>query len=113
MSAILKWAYKTATGEFVTGGPCEPTVDQATEAVVRLSRNPDMCTEKYDPIAQQIVPKSQAEIDAYDASQLDARARDRFDSEKLVKAFVIWTAQKLNVPLVTARQEILAILKGL
>jgi hypothetical protein len=37
----------------------------------------------------------------------------RFDGERFVKAVVVWTAQKLDIPLATARQEILAIYRNL
>lgn len=44
------------------------------------------------------------------AAQQEAR---EFDERKLVKAVAIWAAQKLGVPLATARQEILAIKRTL
>jgi hypothetical protein len=42
-----------------------------------------------------------------------ARALNRFDDEKLVKALAIWTAGKLNVPLATAKAEVLTIYRTL
>ena len=42
-----------------------------------------------------------------------ARRLSHFNNEKLLKSLAIWVAQKLSVPLATARQEILDIYKTL
>jgi hypothetical protein len=111
---FIKWAYNRVTGEFVTGGPCEPPYDPATEDVVRLPRNPDKRTERYDASAPEgIRPATAEEISAYDAAQTDERVKGQFDGDKLVRAVAIWTAQRLGVPLAQARQEILTILQTL
>ena len=46
-------------------------------------------------------------------AEIAAAAAARFDGEKLIKAVAIWTAQKLAVPLATARSEVLAIYAAL
>ena len=108
---MFNWVYVIATQEFIAGGPCELPV-QAGQAVARLVRHPDPRTERYDG-AGDIRPATAQEISDYDAAQLVGQTTARFDSEKLVKALAIWTAQKLNVPLATAKAEILTILRGL
>ena len=50
---------------------------------------------------------------ATDTAYTDEQATLRFTDEKLIKAVAIWTAQKLSVPIATARSEILTIYKGL
>ncbi len=56
-----------------------------------------------------LTPLSQAEID----SRAEAEAQSQFDNAKMLKAVAIWTAQKLNIPLATARTEIKAIYRSL
>jgi len=110
----LKWTYDLATSLFVCGGPYDPPCDPATQAIERYDRNPDPRTERWDgTVASKKRLATPAEIDAYDAAQADSQALGRVNSEKLVKALAIWTAGKLAVPLATARQEIVTILKGL
>jgi len=108
---MFKWIYILATNEFLNGGPCEQ-IASAGQAVVDLPRNPNPRLERYDG-AGGIRPATAQEMSDYDAAQVDTRALGQFNAEKLVKAVAIWTAGRLNVPLATARQEILTILKGL
>lgn len=108
---MYQWVYVVASGIFLHGGPCEVTAVSG-QAVARLARNPRPRTERYDE-AGGIRQATALEISAYDAALLTAQTTDRFESEQLVKAMAIWTAGKLNVPLATARQEILTILRGL
>lgn len=105
------WVYEISSGQFLRGGPCEQHAS-AGDAVVALKRNPKPRVERYDG-AGEIRPATAREISDYDAARLAEHAADRFEEEKLVKALAIWTAQKLNIPLATARQEILAIRRSL
>lgn len=54
-----------------------------------------------------------AELEPRTAEEIAADRQARFDNEQLVKAVAIWAAQKLGVPLATARNEILAIYRRL
>lgn len=47
------------------------------------------------------------------ATLASTEAAAKFDENKMLKALGIWTAQKLGVPLATARNEVIAIYKGL
>jgi hypothetical protein len=109
---MFKWVYDLVTNEFLHGGPCEPVFNADTQGLVELSRNPEPRRHRYDGV-NGIRPATDQEITDYDAAQLVRQSLGRFDDEKLVKALAIWTAGKLNVPPATAKQEILAILRGL
>lgn len=109
---MFTWVYSLTTQEFLSGGPFAPTYNANQEGIVRLTRHPRPRIERYDG-AGGIRPATAQEIADYDAAQVDGQALGRFNGEKLVKAVAIWTAGKLNVPLATARAEILAILKTL
>lgn len=113
MVGIVKfnWVYIIATGEFQYGGPCD-VLPKPGEGIVSLLRHPDPRTERYDGAGGVRAATSQ-EISTYDAGRRTAQTANRFDDEQLVKALAIWTAGKLNVPLATARAEIVTILKGL
>jgi hypothetical protein len=108
---MFQWVYDSTTGLFIAGGPCE-MIPLAGQAIVRLPRNPKPRTERYDG-AGGIRAATAQEITDYDTAQVTAQSLGRFDNEKLVKALAIWTAGKLNVPLNTAKQEILTIYKTL
>lgn len=108
---MFKWVYSIASGEFLRGGPCEQQIN-AGEAVVDLPRHPKPRTERYDG-AGGIRPATEQEISDYDTAQQTAQAVSRFDGDKMVKALAIWTAGKLNIPLATARAEILTVYRTL
>lgn len=108
---MFHWVYQVSDGQFLSGGPCNPTPG-AGQGLVTLSRNPHPRYERYDG-AGGIRPATAQETADYDDTQTVERALARFDNEKLVKALALWTAGKLNVPLAAAKQEILAILRGL
>lgn len=111
---MMKWVYSLATGELLNGGPFDPPHDPATQGIETYVENPDPRTERWDGTAATKKRAATAqEVTAYDTAQATQIAQSRFDGEKLVKALAIWTAQKLNVPLATAKQEILTIYKGL
>lgn len=110
---MTRYSYKTATGLFVTGGYFEPNIDAATEAVITLPRLVDVRSEKLDLLNRTIIPKTQAEIDAYDAALADASAQAEIDAQKTLKAVVLWLCQQLNVAPATARAQIIAIRKTL
>jgi hypothetical protein len=108
----MKWVYDISTDAFICGGPYEPVCNPVTQRIVELSHHPDPRTERYDG-AGGIRPATAEEVSDYDVAQKDAQSLSRFDDEQLVKALAIWTAGKLNVPLAQAKQEILAIYRGL
>lgn len=68
-TAIQKWVIVTATGEFIEGGFRDPVPPDDIHSVVVVpgAVYPDARTQKWDGAA--IVAKTQAEIDAYDATQ--------------------------------------------
>lgn len=108
---MFKWVYVVATGEFLSGGPCDVTPSSG-QAVAVLKGNPKPRLERYDG-ANGIRKATAQEIIAYDAAQNSEREQGRFNEEKMLKALAMWTAGKLNVPVNTAKQEILAIYRGL
>jgi hypothetical protein len=109
---MFTWVYELSTQAFLYGGPCDAAHDPITQGVVKLSRHPKPRLERYDG-AGSIRPATAQEITDYDAAQKDEQTTRQFDSEKLTKAVAIWTAQQFNIPLAQARQEILAIYRGL
>lgn len=110
---MYKWIYVLATGEWLYGGPTEPDYNPATQGCALLLRHPKPRTERHGAGPTFIRPATAQEMLDYDAAQLDSQVTARFDTEQLTKAVAIWAATKLNVPLPTAKAEILAILKGL
>jgi hypothetical protein len=108
---MFHWIYRLSDNEFLHCGPCEVSAGVG-QAVAVLSRNPKPRMERYDG-AGGIRPATAQEIIDYDAAQATERSMESFDQEKLVKALAIWTAGKLNVPLQTAKQEVLTIYRGL
>lgn len=66
-------------------------------------------------IAQADIDAETSNAEADEAAATDpatVAARD-FDGARLIKALAVWAAQKFNVPLATARNEILTIYRGL
>lgn len=108
----LKYVYRQSDGVFLYGGPCNPEALEAGCAVVELSRHPNPKTERFDSV-QGIRPALASEIVEQEAGAAATAVAAQFDAQRDVKAVVIWVAQKLNIPLATARQEILAIRRGL
>jgi len=109
----VNWVYEVATGTFLYGGPYDPSYNPATQGLVALPDHPNPRTQRYDVASAQVRPATEQEVTDYEAGQLDGQIRRAFDGDKNVLAFAIWTAQRLNVPLAQARQEILAIRLGL
>lgn len=109
---MFRWIYRLSDGEFLYGGPYRPEYDPGISGAIDLPHHPDVRTERYDS-AGGIRPATVQEMADFDAAQTNARANGHLDGDKLVKALAIWTAQRLNVPLATARQEILMIVKTL
>lgn len=95
-------------------GPFDPSYNPATQVVVGFEEEdqPDRRLHRYDAALKKRAATAQ-EIADYDAAQVAAREQMAFDGEKMLKAVAIWVAQKLGVPLATARSEILAIYRGL
>ncbi len=110
--------YRLSDGQFLCGWPQRPPYDPATEAVQTYPEHlrPDMRLHRFDATAPDKKRLATAqELADYDAARADEAALAQFDgpTQKIIKALAIWTAQKLGVPLATARAEILAIYKGL
>ena len=110
---MVKWVYELATGTLLYGGSYDPAYNQATQGLVVLPENPNPRLRKVDLATGQVRDSTTDEITAYDAAELDARLKLRFNGEKVVKAAVLWCAQKFNVSPATAQQEIVAIMKAL
>lgn len=113
---MLFYAYRLSDGQFVRGYPNTPPYDPATEGVQAYPEHlrPNMRTERYDSTTETKKRAATAqEIIDYDAARQTIEEQMRFDNEKLVKALAIWTAGKLGVQLQQAKQEILAIYRGL
>lgn len=111
VTLMFTWIYRLSDNEFLYGGPCE-VVPGVGQGMVALTRHPKPRIERYDG-AGGIRPATEQEITDYDAAQVTEQALSRFDGEKLVKALAIWTAGKLNVPLATAKAEVLTIYRTL
>ena len=108
----MKWIYRLSDGQFLHGGPTDPAYDSALSGLVVGPRHPNPRSERYDG-GGGIRAATAQESNDYETEHAEASTQGRFDDDKLVKALAIWTANKLNVPLATARQEILAILRTL
>jgi len=109
--------YRLSDGRFVRGmASLPPMYDPATEGLWRYAVKPDFRLHRYDATVPEKVRLATAqELADFDAERVDSAALAQFDGEtqKMIKALAIWMAQRLNIPLVTARAEILAIYKGL
>ena len=110
---MVNWVYEQATGTLLYGGHYNPSCNPATQGIVSLSENPNPRLRRVDTATRLIRDATPDELTAYDAAELDTRMKSRFNGDKLAKALAIWCAQKFNVPLATAQQEIVAILKAL
>lgn len=109
---MFNWVYDRTTNEFLFGGSYDPAINPALHGVATVIRHPNARLERYDGTGG-IRPATAQEITNYDAARVTEQSLSRFDNEKLVKALALWVAGKLNVPVATAKQEILAILRGL
>jgi hypothetical protein len=115
---MLYAKYRLSDNVFVSVWRQRPDFDLATEAVQEYPEHqrPDIRLHRYDGNAPDKKRLSTAqELADFDAARLDAEATGRFDTPeaKMLKALAIWTAQKVGVPLATARAEIMTIFKGL
>lgn len=115
---MLYAKYRLSDNQFLCVWPNRPDFDPATEAVQEYPEHqrPDIRLHRFDGTAPDKKRLATAqELTVFDTARLDAEATSRFDSPeaKMLKALAIWAAQKLGVPLNTARQEILTIYKGL
>lgn len=110
----VKWVYDQTTGMLLCGGPFDPMYDTATQGLITLPENPNPRTQRVD-LAQPTRLRSATddEATAYETARLNEQIRGQFDGNKNVLAFAMWTAQKLGIPLATARLEILAIRRTL
>ncbi len=96
--------------------PGAPAYDPLAADLTRVEVIPDLSDMGVDvpgdavvDVQYTVTPLSPAEID----SRAETKAQSAFDNTKMVKAVAIWTAQKLGIPLATARGEIKAIYRGL
>lgn len=106
--------FSRATGLLV-GGAMHQTLDHdpATHVALTLPAWPIERADRLNANADGIRAATAQEIADYDAAKANAAADRDFDGQKMVKAVAIWTAQKLSIPLATARAEIAAIYKAL
>lgn len=109
---MMKWIFDLISGEWLYGGAYEPNYNPAIQGMAVLPRNPDRRLERASG-AGAIRPATVQEIAAYDAARAGDREAQQFDGQQMLKALAIWTAQKMNVPLQQAKQEILTIYRGL
>jgi len=110
--------YRLSDNQFLCAWPNSPRHDPQVEAVQTYPEHlrPDMRLHRFDAAAPDKKRlASPQELADYDAARVNEAALAQFDgpTQKMIKALAIWAAQKLNIPLATARQEILAIYKGL
>lgn len=115
---MLYAKYRLSDNQFLCVWMQRPDFNLATEAVQEYPEHqrPDIRLHRYDGTAPDKKRLATAqELADYDAARADAEAVGRFDmpEAKMLKALAIWTAQKLGVPLATARAEIIAIFKSL
>jgi hypothetical protein len=110
--------YRLSDGQFLNGLTSRPDFDPSTEGVQEYldAVRPDIRLHRFD--ATTVDKKRLAtaqELTAFDTARSDEAALAQFDgpTQKMIKALAIWTAQKLGVPLATAKQEIVTIYKGL
>jgi hypothetical protein len=110
----VKWVYEQATGMFLCGGPFDPLYDPATQGLAALPDNPNPRLHRYDATSPTLVrAATEQEVTDYESARLNEQIRGQFDGNKNVLAFAMWTAQRLGVPMATARQEIMAIRRTL
>lgn len=110
-----RWIYRLADGVFLRGGFCDLSFDPAIEGVVRFDDAdpaPHVRTERADG-AGGTRPATGPEIAAFDAAQADTQVTARIDQDRILKALVIWLAQRFGIPPAQARQELLAIVRSL
>lgn len=94
---MLNYIVDTATGRFISGGPCEVPYDPLTQLCVRRATHVDARLYRYDAAADTGTrPATQSEIDAYDALKLEAAASDAVTDKKLI-AVAEFYRQQLNV----------------
>lgn len=110
---MLNWKYHVATGVFISGGPIDMVAENANFAIVALTRHPNPRLERFDHNTKTIRPATTQEIAAYDVAEVDKLADEEFNNSRLIKAFAMWTASQLNVPVTTMKQDVLAIYRGL
>ena len=113
---MMIYSYRLSDGQFLRGWPNTPPYDPITEAIQSYPEHarPNQRLHRYDGASPTKMRLATAqELIDYDAALLTEQAQGQFDELKLVKALAIWTAGKLNIPLQTAKNEILALYKGL
>lgn len=111
---MLYWVYDTTSLEFLYGAANALPYDPATQGMETYPVHPDPATERWDgtaPGKKRLATEQELTTSA--STHQASNALSAFNQEKLVASVVIWTAGKLSIPLATARQEILAIYKGL
>lgn len=109
---MFQWVYDLASGEFLSGGPCEVSYNGLTQGVVKLLRNPDQRKERFDS-KDGIRPATTQEVSAYDMARAADAEQGQFDGQKMLKAVAIYFAQKMGIPLQTAKADVLTIYRGL
>jgi hypothetical protein len=111
--ARLHCIFNKANGRFISGGfDGQRSIDPATEVLIVLSQYPDRKLERWNG-ADGVRLATAQELADTEAEDLDKEASRDVDGTKILRAFVIWIAGKLGIAPATARDEIIAIYKGL
>lgn len=96
---MVKWVYRLATSEFVSGGTLDPSFNVLTENVVTLLRDPDRRLERYDgSLSSKIRPATAQEIADYDEAKLDEEASAATNGvSPAFTALRQWVLEQINV----------------
>jgi len=108
--------YRLSDGQFLCAWPNKPDFDASTEGVQDFLNHerPDLRLHRFDAVSPTKKRLATApELSAYDDAVADAQAAGQFDQQKALKAIVLYIAQKHGLTPAQARQEIIAIYKGL
>lgn len=109
----MKWVYRISDGQFLSGGGFEPHSLNPGEAVLVSDNAPDFRSQRYDMNSVSIRQATEQEITNYDTAQAILQQNQKFDDNKMLKAFIVWAAGRMGVPINTAKQEIIQIYNGL
>lgn len=104
--------HRLSDGQFLRGRQEPPPFDATTEGIAEYQRGeePKPRLERYDgmsPTKKRLATTQ--EVAAYDAALAARRHQVEIDDAKMLKAVVLWTAQRFGITPAQARQEIMAI----
>lgn len=96
-----RWVYRLADGLFLRGGYYDPDVNPGEGLVSLGERHPDPRLERFDPVTKTRAATA-PEIAAYDAALVDRDATASVDTDKALRALVVYVRAQLNVLRVAA-----------